>query len=264
MSFILEYLPVWAIVVLLFLLLLTASITGNRVQERMRVANENTYASSAAVSLLVLLIGFSFSLALSRYDNRRDLGVEEAAAIYATWEREQLLPVTTRTEMARILRVYADQRVLFFSYDIDKEDQMRADKRADQLMAKMWILLREEVATNQRPLVTRMLMDNLTRIDDAAWRREAMSRAHIPFFVIDLLVIFSLLTAAGMGCTGPQDRRIHPVHLIFFLLNASAIMLVIDLDRPREGLITVSQRPMLEMIDMMKSDLALWQTSTDR
>ena len=262
MSLILEYLPVWAIVLLLLSLFWTASFIGNRMRERMRVASEATYASSAAVSLLVLLISFTFSLALNRYDNRRDLGVEEAAAIYSTWERVQLLPPDKSTEMAGILRAYADERLLYFKFGIDKDDQMRADQSADDLMAKMWVLLRDEVATSQQPLVTRMLMDNLTRIDDAAWRREAMARARIPFFVIDLLVIFSLLTAASMGLSGPQGRRVHPAHTIFFLLNASAIMLVIDLDRPREGMIQISQRPMLELIEIMKDDIVLWSKTS--
>lgn len=224
----------------------------------MRIGSEITHAATAAVSLLVLLIGFTFSLALNRYDNRRDLGVEEAAAINATWERQQVLRLQPRVEMARTLRAYAGQRLAFFSYGIDTETQRRADEKSDLLLARLWVVVREQVASEKQPLFTRMLMDNLTRIDDAAWRREALSRAHIPLLVVELLVIFSMLTAASMGFSGPADRRVHPTQLIFFALNASAIMLVVDLDRPRSGLVQVSQRPMLELIELMNDDLAKW------
>jgi hypothetical protein len=91
----------------------------------------------------------------------------------------------------------------------------------------------------------------MSRVDDVAWRREDMARAHIPRLVINLLVVFSLLTAVSMGISAPKDERIHPTHLIFFALNAASIMLVFDLDRPRVGLVQVSQRPMVELRAMM-------------
>ena len=74
--------------------------------------------------------------------------------------------------------------------------------------------------------------------------------------VINLLIVFSVLTAVSMGISGPPDRRVHPTHLIFFALNASAIMLVFDLDRPRLGLVLVSQRPIIEVQEIMAKDAA--------
>lgn len=255
MSLIIDLLPVWAIALGLFALLWIVSILGYRLRGRLKLSNETAYATSATVSLLVLLIGFTFSLSLSRYDNRRDLVVEEAAAIYSIWEREQLIADPQRAEMARLMQAYVDQRIAYFTFGIDQDRELRADKEADALMAQTWAIVRAEVIADKQPLVTRMLMDNLTRIDDVAWRREALARAHIPYIVVDLLVVFSLLTAASMGFTGPQDKRVHPTHLIFFALNAAAIMLVIDLDRPRSGLVLVSQRPMLELRAVIRGDM---------
>jgi hypothetical protein len=83
-----------------------------------------------------------------------------------------------------------------------------------------------------------------------------MARAHIPRLVINLLVIFSVLTAISMGISAPKDQRVHPTHIIFFALNAASIMLVFDLDRPRIGLVQVSQRPMLELREIMRTSPA--------
>jgi hypothetical protein len=102
-------------------------------------------------------------------------------------------------------------------------------------------------------MTTRMMIDGLARLDDVAWRREDMARAHIPRLVINLLVAFSLLTAISMGISAPKDKHVHPSHLIFFVLNAAAIMLVFDLDRPRIGLVQVSQRPMVELRAIMQA-----------
>ena len=267
MNAIITILPGWLIAILLFGLLWLCSILGSKLRIRLRVSNETAYATSAAVSLLALLIGFTFSLALNRYDNRRELVVEEAAAIYSLWQRLPLIPDPQRAEMAQLDRSYADQRLTYFSLGIDKDHALRADQQADAMVERMWGIVRNLTLANEQPLVTRMLMDNLTRIDDAAWRREAMAREHIPFLVVDLLVIFSLLTAVSMGFAGPQDRRVHPTHMIFFALNAIAIMLVLDLDQPRSGLVLVSQRPIIEVATIMAQhadDLARNTGAVDR
>jgi hypothetical protein len=254
MSAIIDILPGWVIAILLFGLLWGASMLGARLRERMGVTNETAYATSAAVSLLVLLISFTFSLALNRYDSRRALVVEEASAIFAVWQRLPLEPQPQRGQMTKLLRGYADQRLAYFTFGIDEDHQLRADQVADSLMDQMWTIVRDRSFTTDQPVINRMLMDNMGKIDDVAWRREDIARAHIPYLVIDLLVIFSLMTAVSMGVSGPRDRRMHPTHLLFFVLVSSAIMLVLDLDRPRTGLVLVSQRPMLELVDMMSGE----------
>lgn len=256
MSGLMTIIPLPLIAALLFAIFWAASIFGAVLRQRRMVSSDLVYATSAAVSLLVLLIGFTFSLALNRYDSRRALVVEEASAIHAVWTRLPLMPQPERAQMEKLTRAYAAQREAYFTYGIDLDKQMRADVAADAIVDTMWDKVRSLPDTTMAPVMTRMLMDNLGRIDDVAWRREDMARAHIPFLVINLLIVFSILTAISMGISGAPDRRVHPTHLIFFALNAAAIMLVFDLDRPRLGLVLVSQRPIAEVQEMMASDAA--------
>ena len=251
MSSIVTFVPGWLIALLLFALLWLASWLGMRLRQRLRINAEMPYATSAAISLLALLIGFTFSMALSRYESRRDLLVEEAAALESMWQRVPLIADPARSELVALTRSYADQRLAYFSFGIDLDTATRADKAADDIAEHMWMIVRDLSAANDQPLITRMLMDNLTRIDDAAWRREAMGREHIPALVIDLLVIFALCTAVSMGFAAPPGDRVHPPHLIFYALTAAAIMLMLDIDHPRSGLIIISQRPMNEVIAIM-------------
>lgn len=251
MATIITIMPVWLIGIFLLVLLALSSWAGSQLRKRLQFNNEATYAASAAVSLLALLIGFTFSLALSRYDNRRELVVEEAAAIFAIWQRVPLLKDPAHAELKKLARRYADQRYEYFTKGIDHDGALRADHTADYTMDRMWEIVRGLTEAEATPLVTRMLLDNLTRIDDAAWRRETMAREHIPYFVVDLLVIFAMLTAASLGFAGQQHRRVHPAHLIFFVLVSASIWLIVDLDRPRSGLVLVSQRPLIEVSAMM-------------
>lgn len=251
MAMIVTIFPGWIVAILLFGLLWFGSWLGSRLRLRLNITSETPYATSAAVSLLALLIGFTFSMSLSRYDSRRELVIEEAAAIGSIWQRLPLIPQPQQTEMVGLAKTYAAQRLIYFTYGIDDDTQLRADKAADDITQRMWEIVRDVSRVNEVPLIARMLMDNVTRIDDAAWRREALGREHIPRLVIDLLAVFSFFTAVSMGFAAPREKRIHPTHLIFFALAASAIMLTLDLDQPRTGLVRVSQRPMEEIIAIM-------------
>lgn len=251
MATVINFLPGWAIAILLFGLLSAMSWVGSIWRQRQQFSGETIYAASAAVSLLALLIGFTFSLALNRYDGRRDLVVEEAAAVFAIWQRLPLLAEPQRAEMAGLARHYAEQRLEYFTFGIDHDAALRADRASDITAERMWTIVRGLGEPQTPATISRMFMDNLTRIDDAAWRREAMGREHIPYFVVDLLVIFALMTAVSMGFVSPRERSIHPSHLIFFGLASASIVLLLDLDRPRSGLVMVSQRPMIEVLAIM-------------
>ena len=254
MATLISIMPGWLIALVLFSLLTLASEIGSRVRLRLHSAGETVYAAAAAVSLLALLIGFTFSLSLNRYDNRRDLAVEEAAAIYSLWRRLPMVAPPVRAELAQLTRDYGKQRLAYFTIGIDHDQALRADRAGDVIVDRIWNLVRGLTEAQAAPLIVRTMMDNLSRIDDTAWRREAMAREHIPYFVLDLLVVFTLLTATSLGIVAPPGRRIHATHIIFFALASAAIVLLVDLDRPRTGLVLVSQRPLVEVLAIMSAD----------
>jgi hypothetical protein len=251
MSTIVTVIPPWLVAILLFALLWAASRLGTRLRIQQRSIGETPFATSAAVSLLVLLIGFTFSMALNRYDSRRDLVVEEAAAITSLWQRALLVAEPQRSEISALARAYADQRLAYFSFGVTADKALRADQAADDITQRLWKIVGTMMAKNDQPLLARMLTENLTRIDDAAWRREAMSREHIPPVVLELLAIFAACTAVSMGFAAPVNGRVHPTHLLFFGLTAAALMLMLDIDQPQAGLVQEPQRPIMEIIAIM-------------
>lgn len=248
MNSLLDTLPIFVIgPCLLVALCLLAEIAG-RFRRRRSVDGETGYAASAAVSLLALLVSFTFSVALNRYDNRRDLVVEEAAAIGMVWQRAKLFREPTRGTAEATLRRYIDVRLDYFQRDRQTDRTRPSDAAGRELRLSLWAVADDMNAQNVQPLVTRALIDALTRMDDAAARRESIAREHIPLLVIDMLAMFSLIVAALLGYTGAVHGRVtRAANWAFFVLVTLAIMLVLDLDRPRTGLVTVSQLPMLEL-----------------
>lgn len=249
-----DHLPDWVATSLLLFAAALATLAGRALRARRGPgAGETLYAATASLALFTLLVGFTFSVALNRYDTRRDLVVEEAAACFSMWQRLQLQPPPYRAAMAATMRDYVDARLAWAQRGQETDRNRPGDTASDQLMERMWNLTRTAGGDGAR---LRLMADSLTRVDDAAWRREAIAREHIPLSVIDALGVFLLLSALLVGYSGTADARLAaPAHLVLLVMAAGAILLVIDLDRPRSGLILVNQMPMRELAGFIASDM---------
>jgi hypothetical protein len=70
---------------------------------------------AATLTLLGLIIGFSFSMAISRYDQRKNYEEAEANSIGTEFVRADLLPPDDAGRVRLLLKQYLDQRVLFYT-----------------------------------------------------------------------------------------------------------------------------------------------------
>ena len=106
---------------------------------------------AATLTLLALIIGFSFSMATERYDQRKNFEEAEANAIGTELLRADLLPPGDAARVRKLLGDYLDQRVLFY---INKDDAERAriDQRTSQLQGELWAAVRGPVAAQQTPV----------------------------------------------------------------------------------------------------------------
>jgi hypothetical protein len=209
---------------------------------------DEAYILSATLGLLALLVGFTFSLALDRFDTRRSLVVTEANALGTTYLRTDLLkaPASLRAD----LRAYAQQRVVFGL--ASGAAQQEAMVKADRLQSVVW---RDAIAATE-PLqgssVTRMLLDPLNEAIDTAARRKAALAARLPTSVLMALGVYSLIAAGMLGYTVAAAGARHRVaSILMFMLLALAITLILDLDRPRSGEIQVPQTAMIEAVAAM-------------
>jgi len=123
----LETLPLTVIALAILAALLAAATIGYRGHLWLLHRSGETepeshdHLLSAVLGLLALLLGFTFSLALNRYEARRDLVVQEANAIGTTWLRTQLLESPNNTAMSGLLRGYLDARLAWSEADAEPE-----------------------------------------------------------------------------------------------------------------------------------------------
>ena len=208
---------------------------------------DDAFAMTSVLGLLALLIGFTFSIALSRYESRRHLVVQEANAIGTTWLRMQLLDAGDRERMEGILRRYVDARIAYGSAASAREERTQ-QARTEALQNEMWATLTALIAPFRDSPRASLLITTTNESIDLAAERFAMRQAHIPARILRMLVLFAWMGAGLVGYERGHQRK--TTTLLFALLTLAAT-LVIDLDRPSTGLVNVPQEPMLDLRDSM-------------
>lgn len=244
--------PLWLVSILFLAGLIVAREAGKYLRDRRgpqaKDDSDDTFAMTSILGLLALLIGFTFSIALSRYDARRELVVKEANAIGTTWLRVQLLDEASRPRVEDILRRYVDARVAFGAAR-GADDEVARYAQTAKLQTELWNAMVAATAPfKDTPRASLVLSTTNDSIDLAA-ERFATRQAHIPNRILRMLAVFSLLAA---GMVGYQRGTQRTATTLLFVLLTLAVTLVLDLDRPSTGITNVPQSPMLELRESMR------------
>jgi hypothetical protein len=202
------------------------------------------YVLSGMFGLLALLLAFSLSLALARYEDRRELAVEEANAIGTMASRMQLVEASARMAMMDDLTEYTKLRVEVGRETDERSYETKSD-RAEQAGTRFGNGLLAYVSNRPGNPSDALMVSAYNSMMDAASARRAARQVHLPGEVLALLVLCCLAGAGTLGHSigGSGSRHLLASGLFFMLLSA-AFVTILDLDRPRSGAIIVSQEGM--------------------
>lgn len=243
--------PVFAVVT--FGLLALAAIAG-RTARRARGTHElgstqEGYVVSAVLGLLALLVGFTFAMAVDRFDNRRSLVAGEANAIASTYLLAQTLTPPYRQEMSGMLVSYVDIRLALGKADgVEQAAPLLAKSEAQQ--KRIWSTalaatapLRDDISANFLSSAQEMISTGEMRI--------VARRAHIPTRVYTILFVYMLISAGILGYAFAGSPQPITNGTLFVLLTLCMI-LIIDLDQPTSGRILESQTAMELLKDRLQ------------
>jgi hypothetical protein len=240
--------------VTLFALLLVAEEVGFRLRKRKLLGSESIEKGDialilgAVLTLLSLMLGFTYMMSSDRYETRRQLVIEEANAIGTTYLRAQTLPEPQGSEIQELLRRYAALRVEIAGIRSDAPEKIREiDARTKQLHSLIWsnatVLARE----NPSPVVAVFLL-SLNEMIDIHSERLAAFRNRVPASIYPVLFISSAIALLLAGYYfGTSKQRVRILPLIFAVLIASVMWLIMDLDQPVRGSIKASQQSLIDL-----------------
>ena len=230
-------------------LILAASEIGYRlgVHADGRGGDNASTLEAAILGMLALIIGFTFAMALSRFEARRDAVMNEANAIGTTALRARLLPEPHQAEVLKLLREYVKICLDITQRPISLTELTAAIDRSNALQEALWLQAKGMAAKDNGMVPTGLFIQTLNEMIDNQGKRLAATRNRVPNIV--LLVLFGIAAVAGAFAgyaSGLEARRTRlPVYIMGILVSA-VILLILDLDRPGTGFIEVSQQPMID------------------
>lgn len=243
------------IVTLLFVALLLATEIGFRIGQRFSAqASEATKSQVGSIQasilgVLALLLGFTFSLALQRYDVRSEAVLAEANAIGTAMLRAELVPEPARDDASRLLRRYLDLRVEAGKISLDREAEREAVlNESNATFVEIWQAAVAAAKSDMPAAHATSYLQSLNEMIDAYSSRDAALDRHVPELVLFLLFFTLLLAASLVGYgSGIAKHRATFAAYILLALIICLVFLIIDLDRPRRGLIEVSQQSLADL-----------------
>jgi len=233
---------------------------------RRRGAREDeisTEPAGAMLALLGLLLGFSVSLAVDRFDARKQLVIEEANAIGTAELRARLLPEPASSQSRALYAQYLDRRLEWGEAAGDEASQRRLASEAGEIQARLWRLALDGAASTPAPIVT-FYAGALNEVIDREAERAQMRLNRVPETVLLLLAATTLLAnALFAGVLGRNARkRTLDLHALAFA-TWLVIALIVDLDQPRRGWVQISQEP-LRRLQADWADPTAPRSATDR
>lgn len=249
---ILYAMPTWALIPIMLALIFLAIAFGvwrGKARVHAVTATEKAQVSmmqTSLMGLLALLVGFSFSMALGRFNDRSQALVEEANAIGTAWLRTDLETGANRDALRTALADYAAARQEEGRYDVAHANARgETISRSQAAFAAAWATASTAARVTPNPS-TAAVVSSLNDMIDAFSAHEASLTRHVPAIV--LILQFGVLAFLGWTfgyASGEAGERPPPPMLVMIALIVLLLAMILDLDRPRRGLIEVDQSPLI-------------------
>jgi hypothetical protein len=233
--------PIFILVVTFFMMWLSAHI-GIFVRKSQRTLEEAEQQDrdvivAATLTLLALIIGFSFSMAVSRYDQRKSYEEAEANAIGTEYVRADLLSASDAARVRALLKDYLDQRILF--YRAPNEGALRQiNIRTTQLQTELWSTVRTSATAQPTPIFA-LAVSGMNDVLNSQGYTQAAWWNRIPIGAWALMVVIAICCNVLIGY-GAHRAKVGPIRMVVLpLVLCIAFFLIADIDSPRRGIIHV-------------------------
>ena len=234
----------YTIALVIFVLVILAYWGGYKARKKIiekdpeRAKTDIKAINGMLIGLLGLLLAFTFSMANSRYDDRRHLVIEEANIIGTTILRTDMYPDSMRNLLRSALRDYVETRIAFYQAGLDFNKAFAEYRSGQNLSAKVWRLATDYAKKDGITTRTSLLIPSTNEMIDIVETRLAAGEGTIPDSIMYFLFLLCACSAFLLGYD--QEGKVDWIIVTGFAVTLSAtVFSIVDLDRPRGGLINM-------------------------
>ncbi len=231
------------------LLMWLAALLGAAVRKRRPLKEEERddfgVVQAASLTLLALIIGFSFSMATSRYDLRKTYEEAEANAIGTEYVRAGLLPAVQAAAARAQLKKYLGLRIAF--YETRNSDELRRiNADTAQLQNELWSAVQTPAVAQPTPVMALAVAGmndvlNSQGYTQAAWWNRIPRSAWA--LMIATAVCCNILVGYGAHAQGSRAGLL----IVLPVVLSIAFLLIDDIDTPRSILIHVAPQNLISL-----------------
>jgi hypothetical protein len=242
-----------ALFVISLVLLWIASLVGayvHRLSSSRQSVDEEHFnlILGATLTLLGLIIGFTFAMSVSRYDQRKDYEAQEANAIGTEYVRLDVLPGADAAKVRDFLREYLNQRIAYYSTE-DAELLYQSRAKTSQLQSELWSTLTGP-ATAQRDPLSALVLAGMNNVLDSEGYAEAAWRNRVPPAAWILLLFLATFCNLLLGYRAHGKTSV--LFLVLPIALAISFFLIADIDSPRGGIIRVHAHNLESLADSFR------------
>ncbi len=227
-----------------------AAHAGDRLRKRVRPIKGREREDldtvlTATLTLFALIIGFSFSMAVSRYDQRKNYEEAEANAIGTEYLRADLLPADDAAKVRELLRAYVERRIQFYNGQAIQGSEQRA--MAD---AELWSTVVRAAAGQQATLLLALTLSGMNDVLNSQGYTQAAWLNRIPPAAWALMGLIAIFANLLLGYREHSTGRLAP--MILPMIASIAFFLIADIDSPNGGVIHVAPYNLMATAESMK------------
>ncbi len=251
----LDYIPVYLFVPIFAVVNLIAYEIGFRFGDRSSKGDAKPDEGptgmivGAILALMAFLLAITMGMASERFDTRRSLVLEETTALGTLYLRSGYLPEPASSDMQSLVYEYVPLRIA----NANRLEENIA--RSEEIQAEMWTIA-EEVARTDGSDVNALYIESLNEVIDVHTKRiVAGLYARVPPTILWLLVLGVVLSLGLVGYSAGLSGRRSPIIAVALVVSLGAVIwLVVDLDRPADGLIQTSQQPLIDLQAFLEAE----------
>jgi len=200
---------------------------------------------AATLTLLGLIIGFSFSMAISRYDLRKNYEEAEANAIGTEYVRTGLMPAGVAAQLRPQLTRYLELRILFYQTR-NEHELRRINADTTQLQAEMWSAVQVPAMAQPTP-VTALTVSGMNDVLNSQGYTQAAWWNRIPRAAWGLMAAIAICSNVLVGYGARSAKVRSGLLFVLPLVISISFLLIADIDSPRGGFIRVSPQNLVSL-----------------
>jgi hypothetical protein len=238
---------------------------GNAALSRYRSKDTETsedlgVIQTATLTLLALIIGFTFSMAIDRHDNRETLEEGEANAIGTEYLRADLLPGNTSARTKDLLNQYLEQRILFYSRQ-NKEKIQEIQQKTDTLQSALWSEILPVARSQPSPTIA-LVVSGMNDVLNSQGYVQAAWWNRIPYPAWALMAAIALCANILVGFGARNFKKNIGLFMIFPFVTSVSFFLIADIDSPRGGVIRIEPRNLITLKQNLHPKMSSIQSSS--